>query len=591
MIEKSCVSTNPIVFLDIKIGRENGELNVLPPTKIELQTNLIQKMICGILVGRIVIELRKDICPKTCENFRSLCTGEKGLCYRGSKFHKVIKLCHAQGGDIKNYNGTSGETIYGKYFEDENFTLKHDAGVVSMANFGEPNTNNSQFFITSIECPHFDGTNVVFGKVLKGLPLVSEMENCTNDDGVPQKPILISNCGEFKIEEDWGYLDNDETMDTLPPFPADWERYEDNFSMSEKLEILSIIKESGNYFYRRGDFVKSARKYKKLTRFYNFFKDHTHDDNEKASLDTFQLVNLTNLAATELKLQDFNDVIFSCNAAIKLDPNNSKAFYRRGVANLALNNYEMSLDDLKVAHKLLPGNKAILKEFDRAKKYLLDYRAGRNMPDIGVKNEVRSETSDIEDESHEVLDKINKESESKQELNLNLTEPELDEKSEIISKLQRKLSRSQAEFLTLNRLHQQKSFIMTLLKNELQCRDQKMKSMIEEETLTNAKLAEAKKLIEDTFDVKNSMMKTLSECIEKCEKMQREIEELKIAVVRYEKSNEEREQLDNFADPDINDNEIAIDIKIEALEIVDNQEDNIEQQVKVINVNEDITTM
>lgn len=75
-------------------------------------------------VGRIIIELRTDICPKTCENFRSLCTGDRGLTYRGSKFHKVIKLCHAQGGDITKYNGSSGESIYGKFFDDENFSLK-----------------------------------------------------------------------------------------------------------------------------------------------------------------------------------------------------------------------------------------------------------------------------------------------------------------------------------------------------------------------------------------------------------------------------------------------------------------------------------
>lgn len=244
-----------------------------------------------------------------------------------------------------------------------------------MANFGEPNTNNSQFAITTVECPQLDGTHVVFGKVLKGLAIVNEMENFATDDGATTKVIQIVNCGELLEGDDWAFCDNDATTDTLPPFPADWEKFEHKFDLNEKLQILGLIKESGNHFYRTGDFVQSARKYKKMTRYNNLFRDNTTDDGEKKALDTFQLVNLTNLAATELKLKDFNEVISSCDAAIKLDSNNSKAFYRRGIAHLELKNYELALDDLKQAHSLMPGNKAVLKEFSRAKKYLLDYRA------------------------------------------------------------------------------------------------------------------------------------------------------------------------------------------------------------------------
>lgn len=320
--------------------------------------------------------MRRDVCPRTCENFRSLCTGEKGLCYRDSKFHKVIKLCHAQGGDISKFNGTSGESIYGKYFEDENFILKHEPGVVSMANFGKPNTNNSQFFITTVECLHLDGTNVVFGQVLKGLSVITEMESCAIDDidGQTTKVITIVDCGEIRHGEDWGYRDND-GPDNLPPFPADWNKCEDQFSLNEMLSILNIIKESGNYFYYAGDFAKSARKYRKVTRYFNFFKDQTTEEEDKKALDAFQLVNLTNLAATELKLKHFSDVRCSCTSAIKLEANNTKAYYRRGIANLELKNYENALEDLKFCHSLVPGNRAVLKEFERAKKNLLDYRA------------------------------------------------------------------------------------------------------------------------------------------------------------------------------------------------------------------------
>lgn len=205
------------------------------------------------------------------------------------------------------------------------------------------------------------------------------MENHADDDGITKKVIMIDNCGEIEVGKDWGFHDNDCTSDKLPLYPADWELYENIFSLSEKLMTLKCIKESGNYFFNAGDYAKSARKYNKVTKYFNYFKDQTTEDVEKKLLDEFQLVNLTNLAATELKLKKFVDVIFSCNAAIKLDPKNSKAFYRRGMAHAELKNYELALDDLKMAHNFVPGNKNILKEFERAKKCLLTYRAAEKV--------------------------------------------------------------------------------------------------------------------------------------------------------------------------------------------------------------------
>lgn len=244
-----------------------------------------------------------------------------------------------------------------------------------MANYGRPNTNNSQFFITSVECYHLDGTNVVFGHVKKGLSILDEMEKYATDEGTPKRSILIADCGELPPETElWGYCDNDVTNDKLPLYPADFKEFEKTMELNEKLDILTMIKEAGNYFYRNGDFVKATRKYKKFTRYYNKFNDITTSEEDKKTLDAVQLVNLTNLAATELKLQEYEDVIFSCNAAIKLDENNVKAFYRRGVANIELKNYEKALDDLKMALKLSPNNMTIVKEFERGKKYLLNYR-------------------------------------------------------------------------------------------------------------------------------------------------------------------------------------------------------------------------
>ena len=169
---------NPVVFLDIKIGDKEAK--------------------------RVEIELFKDKVPKTSENFRCLCTGEKGekLHYKGSIFHRVIRNFMIQGGDFENANGTGGSSIYGKKFDDENFTYSLSReGLLAMANSG-PNTNGSQFFITLKDCPWLNEKHVVFGQVIKGMDVVKEVEAVETDgQDKPKVTVVIENCGEIKPGE------------------------------------------------------------------------------------------------------------------------------------------------------------------------------------------------------------------------------------------------------------------------------------------------------------------------------------------------------------------------------------------------------
>merc|ERR1712178_452190 len=158
IITKNQDMANPKVFFDVTIG--------------------------GQAAGRITIELYADVCPKTADNFRALCTGEKGvgksgkpLHYKGSAFHRVINEFMAQGGDFTAGNGTGGESIYGMKFPDENFNVKHTKrGDLSMANAG-PNTNGSQFFLCFIPCNWLDGKHCVFGSVVEGMEVLDALES------------------------------------------------------------------------------------------------------------------------------------------------------------------------------------------------------------------------------------------------------------------------------------------------------------------------------------------------------------------------------------------------------------------------------
>ena len=175
------MAARPKVFFDISIG--------------------------GAPAGRLEFELYNDAVPKTAENFRALCTGEKGqgtsgkpLHFKGSGFHRIITQFMCQGGDFTAGNGTGGESIYGMKFADESFkgiAGKHTGfGCLSMANAG-PNTNGSQFFICTADTPWLDGKHVVFGKLTSGDALLKQMEACGSREGKTSKPVVIANSGQL----------------------------------------------------------------------------------------------------------------------------------------------------------------------------------------------------------------------------------------------------------------------------------------------------------------------------------------------------------------------------------------------------------
>ncbi|KAJ7595017.1 peptidyl-prolyl cis-trans isomerase [Mycena floridula] len=331
--------------------------------------------IAGSPVGRIVFSLYADLVPKTAENFRALCTGEKGtgvsgklLSYEGSGFHRIIKGFMCQGGDFTAGNGTGGESIYGEKFEDEAFLVNHTKPfLLSMANAG-PNTNGSQFFITVAPTPHLDAKHVVFGEVIKGKSIVRQMENYPTGSGdVPEAPIVISKCGVLSPDDPSLVEDAASGSDPYEDYPDDEDRDTQNPEVA--LEIAKNIREVGNKLFKEGNIHVALDKYQKSIRYLDVHPVMPEGSpaSLKESFDGLLAPLLLNSALAAVKVQPPSS--FNARIAVKcatraldtleLNPSDkAKALYRRGLAEIMLKDDDTAEKDLAAAVGLVPADQA-----------------------------------------------------------------------------------------------------------------------------------------------------------------------------------------------------------------------------------------
>ncbi|XP_050521158.1 peptidyl-prolyl cis-trans isomerase D-like isoform X2 [Daktulosphaira vitifoliae] len=353
-IDDNIASQNSIVFLDIEIE-----------------------------VGRVVIELFDDIVPKTAKNFKALCTGENGigqsgkpLHFKGSTFHRAIPEFMIQGGDITAGDGSGGESIYNLYFEDENFKILHnEPGIMSMANTGKPNTNNSQFFITLAPCPHLDGRNVAFGRVIKGFCVVQAISTTVTKNDIPINPCVIVNCGELSNDSNtWDINENDRTCDIFPPFPDDWTFHPKELDVNQFSEVITKIKDSGNQYFNYKNYADAKRKYEKVLRYFNWYENcHKHIEDDYNLLKKIKISTLLNLSTVHWKKYNYKNSIMYSKQVLNLESGNVKALFRIGQAYGALNHYSSAIKYFKRALELVPHNKKILAELMKIEKAQKQY--------------------------------------------------------------------------------------------------------------------------------------------------------------------------------------------------------------------------
>ncbi|KAJ9589004.1 hypothetical protein L9F63_017699, partial [Diploptera punctata] len=249
------------------------------------------------------------------------------------------------------------------------------AGKLSMANAG-PNSNSSQFFISTVPCSHLDNVNVVFGEVKKGFGVVEEISQVATDKDRPIQEFLFKLPSELKPDEDWGIAESDGTIDKYPPYPEDLDLSSYSLEVEAFQNIISDIKNSGNHFYNTKDYEQADRKYKKAQRYIEWYrtkpKENELDKGQKIYV-AEEIICLLNSAAVSLKRRLFRDALLSCDKVLKIDNENVKAMFRRGQALRGLNDYDGALRDLKRARTFSKNDRIINAEIISLKTEMNNY--------------------------------------------------------------------------------------------------------------------------------------------------------------------------------------------------------------------------
>lgn len=313
----------------------------------------------------------------------------KPLHYKNSLFHRVIKNFMIQGGDFTVGNGTGGESIYGEKFDDENFVRKHsEPFLLSMANAG-PNTNGSQFFVTTVPTPHLDGKHVVFGRLLAGKSVIRMVEHTVKGpNDKPEADVVITNCGEIPPSADLAnYLITDGTNDPYEDFPGDETVLQkDQADPQPPLRIAREIKEIGTATLKAaaGDTAKTElalEKYQKSLRYVNeYMPDPLENADAYAEYLKLKIALHLNVALVSLRIGNVAQAYKAANHALEVPgivpQERAKALYRRGLASVRSKNESDAVKDFEEALKIVPGDAAIKSELVKTKQIIVKRKDG-----------------------------------------------------------------------------------------------------------------------------------------------------------------------------------------------------------------------